>query len=297
MATLKALPREVVTATSLFSDGDLAPAEQTVRAFLIRHGDHPEAMRLLARIGMARDVLDDAEELLAAALEIAPDYQAARYDYADVLARRHKYAAAREETRRLLELQPDNPDYRALAATAAVGLGDNEAAIAIYRELLAAQPGLPDVNLWLGHALKTVGRVPEAIDAYRAAAAARPSFGDAWWSLANLKTYRFADAEIVRMRVEEAAPATSPIDRYHLCFALGKALEDRDAGRRVLALLRARQRAEARREPLPPRDPGDQHPQADARCARAPSSRPGLAGAIPGRTRSSSSACRVQGRR
>jgi tetratricopeptide (TPR) repeat protein len=228
MATLKALPREVVTATSLFSDGDLAPAEQTVRGFLIRHGDHPEAMRLLARIGMARDVLDDAEALLAAALEIAPDYQAARYDYADVLARRHKYVAAREETRRLLALQPDNADYRALAATAAVGLGDNEAAIAIYRDLLEAQPELPDVNLWLGHALKTVGQVPEAIEAYRAAAAARPSFGDAWWSLANLKTYRFTDAEIARMRIEEAAPATSPIDRYHLCFALGKALEDRD---------------------------------------------------------------------
>jgi tetratricopeptide (TPR) repeat protein len=228
MATLKALPRVVVTATSLFSDGDLAPAEQTVRGFLIRHGDHPEAMRLLARIGMARDVLDDAETLLAAALEIAPDYQAARYDYADVLARRHKYVAAREETRRLLELQPDNADYRALAATAAVGLGDNQAAIAIYRDLLAAQPGLPDVNLWLGHALKTVGQVPEAIEAYRAAAAARPSFGDAWWSLANLKTYRFTDAEIARMRAEEAASATPPIDRHHLCFALGKALEDRD---------------------------------------------------------------------
>jgi len=228
MASLKALPREVVTATSLFSDGDLAAAEQTVRAFLIRHGDHPEAMRLLARIGMARDVLDDAEALLAAALEIAPDYQAARYDYADVLARRHKYAAARDEVRRLLALEPDNTDYRALAATAAVGLGDNEGAIAIYRELLAAQSDLPDVNLWLGHALKTVGQVPEAIEAYRAAAAARPSFGDAWWSLANLKTYRFADAEIARMRAEEAAPATPPVDRYHLCFALGKALEDRD---------------------------------------------------------------------
>jgi tetratricopeptide (TPR) repeat protein len=227
MATLKALPRDVVGATALFSDGDLDPAEQLIRAFLIRHGDHPEAMRLLARIGMARDVLDDAETLLAAALEIAPDYEAARYDYADVLARRHKYALAREETGRLLALQPDNPDYRVLAATAAVGLGDNEAAIGIYRELLAATPQWPDVNLWNGHALKTVGRVPEAIEAYRAAAAARPAFGDAWWSLANLKTYRFADAEIEAMRAEEAAPATAPVDRQHLCFALGKALEDR----------------------------------------------------------------------
>jgi tetratricopeptide (TPR) repeat protein len=229
MASLRSLPREVVNATSLFSDGDIDAAEQMIRAFLIRHGDHPEGMRLLARIGMARDVLDDAETLLEAALAIAPDYLAARYDYADVLARRHKYALAREESERLLEFTPGNPDYLALAATAAVGLGDNAGAIAIYRDLLAAAPASPDFNLWNGHALKTVGRLPEAIAAYHAAAAARPAFGDAWWSLANLKTYRFTDAEIERMRAEEAAAATAPIDRYHLCFALGKALEDRGA--------------------------------------------------------------------
>jgi hypothetical protein len=57
--------------------------------------------------------------------------------------------------------------------------------------------------------------------------AARPNYGDAYWSLANLKTYRFSDAEIARMRQEESNRRTQPIDRYHLCFALGKALEDR----------------------------------------------------------------------
>jgi predicted Zn-dependent protease len=228
VAALKALPREVVAATSLFSDGELGPAEHMIRAFLVRNGDQPEAMRLLARIGMARDVLDDAETLLAAALELAPDYQAARYDYADVLARRHKYAEARDQTRQLLELQPDNADFRALAATAAVGLGDHEAAIAVYRELLAAAPDSRDLNLWMGHALKTVGRLAEAIDCYRAAAGAGAGFGEAWWSLANLKTYRFAAAEIARMAAAEADPATIPADRWHLAFALGKALEDRD---------------------------------------------------------------------
>ncbi len=79
----------------------------------------------------------------------------------------------------------------------------------------------------MGHALKTIGQVPQAICAYRAAAAARPDFGDAYWSLANLKTYRFTDVEIARMRAEEASPAIAPEDRWHLCFALGKALEDR----------------------------------------------------------------------
>jgi tetratricopeptide (TPR) repeat protein len=227
VAALGALPPEVVTATSLFSDGDLGPAENIVRAFLLRHGDHVEAMRLLARIGIARDVLDDAELLLEAVLVLAPDYRAARYDYANTLVLRHKYSQAREQLEQLLALEPVNLDYRSLAAATAVGLGEHDAAIGLYRGMLADVPGSPDVNLWLAHALKTVGQVPEAIEAYRAAAAARPDFGDAYWSLANLKMYRFSDAEMDRMRAEEASPATQPVDRQHLCFALGKALEDR----------------------------------------------------------------------
>jgi tetratricopeptide (TPR) repeat protein len=227
VATLKNLPPDVVTATSLYADGDLAPAEALIRAFLLRHGDHPEAMRILAKIGIARDVLDDAELLLGGVLTLAPNHRAARYDYADVLVKRHKYRQARLELDKLLALDPRSPDYRALAATAAVGLGDHAAAIKIYEGLIADYGNAADVHLWHAHALKTVGRVPEAIDAYRAAAALRPDFGDAYWSLANLKTYRFSDAEIARMRTEEASPAIDPVDRYHLCFALGKALEDR----------------------------------------------------------------------
>lgn len=229
VATLKALPPEVVTATSFFADGDLAPAEHMIRDFLLRHGNHPEAMRLLARIGMARDVLDDAELLLEAVLALAPDHRAARYDYAQTLLQRHKYAPAREQILQLLEGEPGNPDYRSALATAAMGLGEQEQALELYQGLLADYPQSPDVHLWLAHALKTVGRVADSIAAYRAAAAARPDFGDAYWSLANLKTYRFADEEIAHMRAQEAAPATAPVDRYHLCFALGKALEDRGA--------------------------------------------------------------------
>ncbi len=226
VATLRRLPPDVVTATSFFSDGDLAPAEQMVRAFLLREGHDLEAMRLLARIALAHDVLDEAEILLAAVLDAAPGYPAARYDYAQTLIKRQKYAEAIEQIEQLLKMEPADPDYRTLAATAAVGVGQNERAIAIYRDMLRDMPQSWDVPLWMGHALKTVGLVPEAIQSYRAAAQARPNFGDAYWSLANLKLYRFTDDEIARMRAEEAAPTTGLVDRYHLCFALGKAFED-----------------------------------------------------------------------
>jgi tetratricopeptide (TPR) repeat protein len=227
VATLQAMPPEVVQATSLFADGDWAPAEQIVRAYLLRYGDHIEAMRLLARIGIARDVLDDAEVLLEAVLELAPDYRAARQDYALVLIERHKYLQAREQLDRMLKSEPANLQLRTLYATACVGLGEQEKAVPLYRELLRQAPHAADLHLSVGHCLKTLGRRDEAIGAYRDAAAARPNYGDAYWSLANLKTYRFLDTEIARMRAEEAAASTPLIDQYHLCFALGKAFEDR----------------------------------------------------------------------
>ena len=227
VATLKHLPPEVVTATSLFSDGDLDRSEAMIRAFLIRNGNYPDAMRLLARIGMVREIFDDAEILLEAALALAPHYHAARLNYAQVLVQRHKYGLARTQIEKLLATDPSALEYRRIAATVAVGLGEHQKAIDIYQDLLKETPNAPDVHLWMAHALKTTDRVAEAVTAYRAAATARPDFGDAYWSLANLKTYRFLDQEIERMRACESSPSTALVDRYHLCFALGKALEDR----------------------------------------------------------------------
>jgi tetratricopeptide (TPR) repeat protein len=227
VATLQSLPPEVVTATSLFEDGDLEPAEAMVRAYLLQHGDHIEAMRLLARIGIARKVFDDAELLLAAVLELAPGYRVARKEYADVLVENHKYQEARRQLEQLLREDPDNRACKTLYATTSVGLGEQERAVQSYRELLQGSPEDADLHLSIAHALKTLGQRDEAIESYRRAAACRPNFGDAYWSLANLKTYRFSEEELQRLRAAEADPSTTTIDRYHLCFALGKALEDR----------------------------------------------------------------------
>ena len=227
VATLKRLPPEVLTATGLFSDGDLSAAETMVRAYLLKHGNHVEAMRLLARIGIERDVLDDAELLLEAVLTLEPDYHAARLDFARALMERHKYQRAREELETLLKLEPHNRHYKTLYTSTIVGLGEHEKAVTLYRELLEDAPQPADLHLSIAHSLKAIGQQQQCIEAYRAAAAARPSFGDAYWSLANLKTYRFTDLEITHMREQESAPGVAASDRYHLCFALGKALEDR----------------------------------------------------------------------
>jgi tetratricopeptide (TPR) repeat protein len=230
---LASLPPEVVKATGLFCDGELAPAERLIRAFLLRHGDHVEAMRLLARIGIARDVLDDADVLLKAALERAPDYVELRHDYACVLLERHKHADAIAEFDRLLAIDPKNLDYRTLRATAAVGIGDYDTGIRgfanVIEDMNPKSPAAAALHLSIAHAFKTVGRRSDAVDAYRTAIEIRSDFGDAYWSLANLKTYKFSDDDIAHMAAVEANSATDTTDRYHLCFALGKAYEDRGA--------------------------------------------------------------------
>jgi tetratricopeptide (TPR) repeat protein len=224
---LAKLPPEIVTAFSMFADKEIHDAEELLRRHLLTHGNHVEGMRLLAQIGVKMDVIDDAEILLESALVLAPEYDALRYDYVQVLLRRHKHVRAREELDKLLKKHPDNRDYRTTYATICTGFGDYEKALPMYREVLAETPGGPELHLSIAHALKTVGSTAEAIKSYRAAAAARPRFGDAYWSLANLKTYRFTDAEIAQMRADEASPRIGLEDRYHMCFALGKALEDR----------------------------------------------------------------------
>ncbi|TVQ45279.1 MAG: sulfotransferase family protein [Gammaproteobacteria bacterium] len=224
---LLGLPPELVSVTSFMHEGKLYKAEQLCRAFLQREPHHPEAMRLLAALGVRLHVLDDAEFLLESVLEFKPDFLLARIDYVDVLQRRQKYARALEEARTILTTDPANPAFRSLFANQCMTVGDYPQALQLYDELLAETPDNPQLNLVRGHALKTIGRQAEAIDAYRRAAAGRPGFGDAYWSLANLKTYRFEDREVAAMREQEALPGLVSEDRYHLCFALGKALEDR----------------------------------------------------------------------
>lgn len=233
-AHLASIPPPIVVAKILYGDGETDRAEMLIRRFLLDHGDHPEAMRLLAQIGHRNNVLDDAELLYAGVLAMVPDHHEARDEYVQVLIARHKFPEAKLALAPLLKIDRANHAWRTHAATITVGLGDFDGVIPEYRSMLAeiaddapaATIRRADLNLWLGHALKTVGKTDEAIAAYRAATAARPDFGDAWWSLANLKTYRFGEDEIAIMRVRLDDPATGENDRIHIAFALGKALED-----------------------------------------------------------------------
>ena len=227
-AQLAGLPAEIRSAFGMYADGDVVVAEELVRNYLRAHGEHVEGIRLLARIAADAGSEYDAELLLRRALALAPENPVVREEYANVLLKRQKHEQARELTQQLLKVSPAHFTYRTLHAAAAAGLGDYDRALPLYRELLAEAPQTPELYLSIGNALKTLGRTREAIESFRGAAAVRPGFGEAYWALADLKTYRFTDEELGRMQAEEASPAATLADRYQFCFAIGKALEDRE---------------------------------------------------------------------
>ena len=224
---LGSLPPALLGVTNFIKEGRLLKAEQLCRGFLKTNGHHVEAMRMLAEIGVRFSSLDEAEFLLESALVLQPDNAGIHFDFVEVLHKRQKFAQALEQASLLRAKEPDSPQIEMLYANENLAVGNFDEALAVYRECAVQSPEYPNIHLTLGHALKTVGQQQEAITAYRQAYQLRPDFGDAYWSLANLKTYRFDDAQLDAMRIQEAAPSTQLIDRIHLCFALGKALEDR----------------------------------------------------------------------
>jgi tetratricopeptide (TPR) repeat protein len=168
----------------------------------------------------------DAEQLLGRCLELAPGFAAARRNLATVLHRQYKDAAALAQVEQLLAKDPRDPACRNLKAAILGALGRYEESIALYTGILRDYPQHEKVWLNYGHALKTAGLQEEGIAAYRRCLALAPASGMAYWSLANLKTFRFNDGDIAAMRALLAGGKLGGEERAQLHFALGKALED-----------------------------------------------------------------------
>jgi predicted Zn-dependent protease len=220
---------ELVQATDLLQRGKLGEAEHVLRRYVHDHPTDVSGIRLLADLGNRLGVADDARKLLERCLELAPDYHMARHDYANALIKLQSYDQAELEIARLKAAEPENQAHRVLDALLHVRTDRYTEAISVYESILRVFPRQAKLWLSLGHALKTVGHQEKAIEAYRQAACAQPELGEAYWSLANLKTFRFSDDDIAAMKHQISTGTLSHADRYHMSFALGKALEDRKA--------------------------------------------------------------------
>ncbi len=226
---LKTLPRELLAVTNFIHEGRVLHAEKIVRAFLLKHPHHVEGMRLLADIGSRLGVHEDADFLLETAIGLEPDNQQLKIDHIQVLRKRQKYEAALAQAEALLQTDPGNPVFKSLHAIESMQAGHYEAALETFDEILTVMPDDLATLTSRGHALKTAGRTQDAIASYRRAVEVNPMHGDAWYALANLKTYSFSDDELQAMRTAMDDPNLHFMGRVHIAFALGKALEDKRA--------------------------------------------------------------------
>jgi predicted Zn-dependent protease len=219
-------PPALVEASEHIAAGRLAKAEPILRRYVHDHPNEVNGIRMLGEVGLALGALRDAESLLERAVELAPDYHAARYAYANALYKRHRYQVAIEQLDLLLQSEPENAAWLTLKAANLVEVNEHEQALPIFEDIVQAHPDHKQAWLSYGHALRALGRNDEAILAYEKCTALGSSVGEAYWSLANLKTYQFGDQQIAHIESLLNDTSCAYRDYYHLLFALGKAQED-----------------------------------------------------------------------
>ena len=219
-------PRLLSAATAL-CENNIPQAEALLRAHLKKFPTDVAALRMLAEVAARLGRYEDAGTLLTRCLELAPSFTAARHHRAIVLHRQNKAAAALREVTELLEKDPRNPAYNNLKAAILARIGELQDSIEVYAGILAEHPAQPKIWLSYGHALKTSGRENDSVAAYNKSIELLPSLGEAYWSLANLKTTRFRDDDVEAMQVQLRRPDLAVEDRLHFHFAMGKALEDK----------------------------------------------------------------------
>ena len=222
-------PRLIKAALALRQNA-LHEAEPLLKQHLREDPFDVYAIRMLAELAGRIGRMRDAENLLRRALELAPGFTAARSNLALLLHRANRPEEALGELEQVRSEDPDDPGHATLHAAVAGRIGAFDEAIALYETSLA-RPNAP-APIWLsyGHTLKTVGRSDDGVAAYRQALALRPSFGEAWWSIANLKNVKLDEHDRAAMLAALEQGGISDEDRFHLHFALGKSLDDARQG-------------------------------------------------------------------
>ncbi len=217
---------DLAQAAELYSKGQREQAETICRRVLKRDPYNVDALRFLAEIAVKHQQWGDAEALLERAVEVAPAFMPAWHALIETYKEQDKYDQTLAACDTVLRRDPDNPNIRCERANVLALAGRHEEAIADYRSTLAVAPRHAGALSGLGHVLKTVGQTEDAVAAYRDCIAAYPNFGEAWFSLANLKTFRFEPVEVEQMERQLAGEGLGEEAQVHFHFALAKAKED-----------------------------------------------------------------------
>ena len=224
---LKNLPPELKSVSSFIYEGKYKKADHLCRDYLKNHPHDIEAMRLLAKIGKELHVYDDAEFLLESCLIFDKDNIDVAIDYIDILIKRQKYGKALEQASKLYEKDKTNLRFMLAYAVTLQQTNNQKEALKLYDEILAIDKLNPEVLVSKGHLLKTFGDVNSSIKSYKSSYEIDKYYGDAYWSLANLKTYEFTENEILQLEKMTKDEYVNENEKIYMNFALGKAYEDR----------------------------------------------------------------------
>ena len=223
--TLKSLPGSLLYIHQVLNEGRLGLAERKCRAFLKENPTNTYAMSLLSDIANRLGYFDDAEFLLEKAVEFKPSDGELRLKYASILRKKQKFSKTMEQVNILCDQYPDNQLYQAHKASEIMQNGGHDEAITILDDILKKNPYNFSSLTSKGHAEKTLGKTDQAIESYRSAYKIRQDHGEAFFSLANLKTYSFSKDEIHNMRYQVERLDLSLKDKAYFHFALAQGCE------------------------------------------------------------------------
>jgi len=203
-------------------------AIEVFRDVLKGNPDNVNAMRHLAMCywhGKKR--LGDAEALLRRATQVSAEFTGAWLTLGALLMELNKYMDAITAYERTTQLEPKN-------SRAWAGLGNSyaramypEKAVQAFERSIALDDSAPGVLSAYAWELKTLGDQAAALKAYRRAINVKPKFGQVYWSMANLKIFKFEDEEIENMLQQIESDDLTEVEDIHFRFALGKAMEDK----------------------------------------------------------------------
>jgi|TARA_B110000438_G_scaffold303742_1_gene366923 tetratricopeptide (TPR) repeat protein len=220
------LDKQIYEAARLMAKGRLKKAEPILRSCLKNNPLDVNAMKLLADVGVEFRAYKEAGFLLSRALDLEPDYHEARFSYANLLYKRQLPLESLEELDKLLISDPQNIQYLSLKAVNFALANQHDLALKSFTHIIENYPVNNQIYLSYGHTLRAVGNFKEAINAYQKAISFKKGAGEAYWSLANLKTYKFNIEDLNHIKTLLADKKCLREDYYHLLFALGKAKED-----------------------------------------------------------------------
>ena len=222
---LKSLPNILLHINQIFNEGNIKEAEKKCREFLIVNPTNTHAMSILSDIASRLGHLNDAEFLLESAVKLSPNDSEIRKKYLLILRKRQKFTKTMEQADILIEQFPDNLSFQAQKAIEVMQNGDHEESIRLLDKILKKAPLDPNTLTAKGHAEKTLGKTNDAIHSYQSAYNSKHDHGEAYFSLANLKTYKFDDEEIQQMKNQLKRVDISISDRTYFHFALAQACE------------------------------------------------------------------------